>query len=156
MRELLNAHTADASCARCHDKIDPLGMVMENFDPVGRWRDHYPIYTQPADGEEKLKKQFYANTGKGTKDGPAIDSVGVLPDGTQLKDVTDLKRYLNENIDVFSRCLTRKLLVYATGRAMNFGDERVIDQIVEDVSQQGNGFRDLVVAIVQSDAFAVK
>lgn len=156
MRSLVEAHRADQSCARCHDKIDPLGMVLENFDPVGRWRDHYPIFIQPKDGEEALKAQFYANTGKGTKAGPEIDSVGVLPDGTRLGDVTDLKRYLKKNIDIFSRCVTRKLLVYATGRSMNFGDERVIDRIVRDVRSNGNGFRDLIVAVVQSKSFAAK
>ena len=70
--------------------------------------------------------------------------------------MTDLKRYLVENIDIFSRCLTGKLLVYATGRPLNFGDRRVIDKIVGDVKDQENGFRDLIVAIVQSEAFAVK
>ena len=70
--------------------------------------------------------------------------------------MTDLKRYLVENIDIFSRCLTGKLLVYATGRPMNFGDERVIDRVVKEVKEDGNGFRDLIVAIVQSEAFAVK
>ena len=156
MRSLVEAHRADASCASCHDKIDPLGMVLENFDPVGRWRDHYPIFIQPKDGEEALKAQFYANTGKGTKAGPQVDSVGVLPDGTRLDDVTDLKRYLKSNIHIFARCVARKLLVYATGRPMNFGDERVIDQLVHDVQQQGNGFRDLIVAIVQSESFGAK
>ena len=156
MRTQLAAHRADEACARCHDQIDPLGMVMENFDPVGRWRDHYPIYTQPADGEEALKEQFYSNTGKGTKAGPSVDSVGVLVDGTRLEDVVALKRYLVEHIDIFSRCLATKLLVYATGRPMNFGDRHVIDQIVKDVRDQGNGFRDLVVAVVLSDSFRVK
>ena len=152
----LAAHREDASCARCHNLIDPLGMVMENFDPIGRWRDHYPIYTQPADGEEALKKQFYSNSGKGTRAGPAVDSVGILADGTRLENVTDLKRYLMKNSDMFSRCLTGKLLVYATGRPMNFADDRVIDQIVDDVKSDGNGFRDLIVAIVRSEAFGVK
>lgn len=155
MRSLVEKHRADQSCAHCHDKIDPLGMVLENFDPVGRWRDNYPIYIQPNDGEA-LKEEFYANTGKGTKPGPPIDSVGVLIDGTRLNDVTDLKRYLVENIDIFSRCLTGKLLVYATGRRLDFGDRRVIDKTVGDVKGRGNGFRDLIVAIVQSEAFAVK
>ena len=72
------------------------------------------------------------------------------------KDVTDLKRYLKANIDIFSRCVTRKLLVYATGRSMNFGDERVIDQIVRDVRSSGNGFRDLIIAVVKSESFATK
>lgn len=156
MRTLVEAHRADASCARCHDKIDPLGMVLENFDPVGRWRDHYPIYVQPADGEEALKEQFYANTGKGTKDGPKIDSVAMLPDGTRLNDVTDLKRYLLENDEIFAKCLTGKLVVYATGRPLSFGDRRVVEQLVKNVRSDGNGFRDLIVAIVQSDAFRAK
>ncbi|MHC4995454.1 MAG: DUF1592 domain-containing protein [Planctomycetota bacterium] len=156
MRTLVETHREDQSCARCHDKIDPLGMVLENFDPVGRWRDHYPIYTQPADGEEALKEQFYSNTGKGTEAGPAVDSAGILEDGTHLQDVTDLKRYLTKNIDIFSRCLAGKLLVYATGRPMSFGDQRVIDQVVDDVKREGNGFRDLVVAIVLSESFGMK
>lgn len=156
MRSQLEAHRADESCARCHDKIDPLGMVLENFDPVGRWRDNYPIFVQPADGENALKEEFYKNTGKGTKAGPVVDSVGVLPDGTKLNDVTDLKRYLMKNTEIFSRCLTSKVLVYATGRPTNFGDERAIDAVVADVTSHGNGFRDLLVAIVQSEAFAVK
>lgn len=152
----LAAHREDASCARCHNLIDPLGMVMENFDPVGRWRENYPIYTQPADGEEALKKQFYSNSGKGTKAGPVVDSVGVLSDGTRLEDVTDLKRYLLENSDMFSRCLTSKLLVYATGRPMNFADHRIVDQIVDDVKSGGNGFRDLIVALILSKTFGTK
>ena len=103
-----------------------------------------------------MEEQFYANSGKGTKDGPAVESVGILADGTRLEDVTDLKQYLLNNGDMFSRCLTSKLLVYATGRPMNFADGRVIDQIVDDVASQGNGFRDLIVAIVLSESFGVK
>ena len=154
MRTLVEKHRADQSCARCHDQIDPLGMVLENFDPVGRWRKNYPIYIQ-ATGDA-LKEEFYSSTGTGTKAGPVIDSVGVLSDGTKLNDVTDLKRYLVDNVEIFSRCLTGKLLVYATGRPMNFGDRRVIDKIVSDVKEEGNGFRDLIIAIVQSESFAVK
>ena len=156
MRSLVEARRADQSCASCHDKIDPLGMVLETFGPVGRWRDHYPVFFQPKDGEEKLKAPFYANTGKGTRAGPKVDAIGTLPDGTRLENVNDLKRYLRSSIEIFSRCVTRKVLVYATGRAINFGDERVIDQIVRDVRKDGNGFRDLVVAVVQSESFATK
>ena len=77
-------------------------------------------------------------------------------DGTRLEDVTDLKRYLLKNIDIFSRCLTSKLLVYATGRPTSFGDKRVVDRIVGDVKSHGNGFRDLIVTIVLGEAFGVK
>lgn len=156
IKELLAVHRSDASCARCHDKIDPLGMVMENFDPVGRWRDNYPIYVQPADGEEKLKAQFYANTGKGTKPGPPIEAASSLADGTRLNDITDMKRYLVENDEIFSTCLATKLMVYATGRPMNFGDRQAVKQLVREVKGRGNGFRDLIVSIVQSSAFQVR
>ena len=153
MRDQLAAHRANASCARCHNHIDPIGMVLENFDPIGRWRDHYPIYTKPPDGQETLTEQFYSSVGKGVIDGPPVDAVGILADGTRMEDVTDLKRYLLERIDVFSRCLTEKLMVYATGRPLSYGDGRVADEIVALTAEQGNGFRGLIVNVVQSEAF---
>ena len=143
IRELLDRHKADLSCARCHQKIDPLGFVLENFDPVGRWRENYPIYKSKTDQVETLK-------------GQSVDAISVLPDGTQLSDVTDLKRYLVENIDIFSRCLTEKLLIYATGRPMNHGDRKVIKRIVPAVREQGNGFQDLIVALVLCESFSMK
>ena len=154
IRDQLAAHRADPSCARCHNRIDPLGMVLENFDPVGRWREHYPVYSKPPDGAEALKEEYYSTVGKGTAAGPAVDSVGVLADGTRLEDIADFKRYILEHIDMFSRCLTGKLLVYATGRPLNFEDRRTADRIVETVARKGNGFRDLIVAVVQSESFA--
>ena len=117
--------------------------MLENFDPVGRWRDSYPVYEKKGEQVVTLK-------------GRAIDAGSTLPDGTRLKDVTDLKRHLVENIDIFSRCLTEKLLTYATGRPMNHGDRKVIDKIVTNVRQQGNGFADLIVAVVQSESFRAK
>ena len=153
MRDQLAAHRADASCARCHNLIDPVGMVLENFDPVGRWRDHYPVYTKPPDGADVLKEQFYSNVGEGVIDGPPVDAVGILADGTRLEDVTDLKRHLLERIDVFSRCLTEKLMVYGTGRPLSYGDGRVADEVVALTAEQGNGFRDLIANVVQSEAF---
>jgi len=143
IRELLDRHKADASCARCHQKIDPPGFVLENFDPVGRWRDFYPIY-------EKRNDKVV------TREGQPVDAISQLPDGTELKDVADLKRYLVRNVDIFSRCLTGKLLTYATGRPTSFGDRNIIDQIVSGVRQQGNGFADLIVAVVQSESFRTK
>lgn len=143
IRELLERHQADASCASCHRKIDPPGFALENFDPVGRWRSHYPLYEKRGDKTVTLK-------------GQPVDAVGQLPDGTRLEDVRDLKRYLVENIDIFSHCLTEKLMVYATGRPPSYGDRKVIDNIVAQAKDRGNGFQDLVVALVVSDVFRAK
>ena len=143
IRELLERHQADESCARCHRRIDPPGFALENFDPVGRWRENYPIFEKKGDKVVTL-------------DGQKVDTRGQLPDGTPLEDVVDLKRYLVDNIDVFSRCLTEKLMVYATGREPSFGDRKKIDEIVESAKQRGNGFQDLIVELVLSKSFLVK
>ncbi len=156
MRDQLLAHRADPSCASCHNAIDPLGMVLENFDPVGRWRDNYPVYTKPADGEEQLTEEFYSTVGQGVAKGPPVDAVGVLADGSRLEDVTDLKRYLLDRMDIFAGCLTEKLLIYGTGRPLSFGDRRIAKQIATSAVERGDGFRDLLVAVVQSESFATK
>ncbi|MEM7147513.1 MAG: DUF1592 domain-containing protein [Verrucomicrobiota bacterium] len=143
IRELLERHTADSECARCHKKIDPPGFVLENFDPVGRWRDHYPVYK--GKGDQVVRE-----------DGLPIDAAGTLENGTPLHDVTDLKKYLVDNIDVFGNCLAEKLLVYAAGRTLTFGDHETVAQLVRDVRKNGNGFQDLIVAIVLSESFATK
>jgi hypothetical protein len=144
IRERLAAHQADASCAGCHAKIDPPGFALENFDPVGRWREFYPVFEKDPAGEVITRK------------GAAVDANGTMPDGTSIKDVTDLKRYLLQHPDLFARCLTTKLLTYATGRPMSYGDTQIAEQIVRDLRQRGNGLTDLIIAVVQSEAFRTR
>ncbi len=79
-----------------------------------------------------------------------------MRDGTKLRNVTDLKRYLVDNIDQFSACLAEKLLVYATGRPLNYADNEVVKQVVANVKKNGNGFRDLIVAVTTSESFRMK
>ena len=144
IRELLSRHQADAACAVCHRRIDPLGFALENFDPVGRWRTHYPLYEKQTNGNIV------------TRNGPKVDATGTLPDGTQLRGVKDLKKYLVDNVDQFAACLAGKLMVYGTGRPMNYADRQVVKNLVTDVRAQGNGFRDLIIAIVLSESFRTK
>lgn len=140
IRELLDAHRSDESCARCHVKMDPLGYVLENFDPVGRWRTHYPIYD---------------NKGK-SKDGPKIDATGTMPDGYAFTHVNDLKRYVVENLDQFANCLAEKLMTYATGRTLTYADREAIKPIVSANLENKEGFRDLIIALVSSEVFLTK
>jgi hypothetical protein len=135
-RAKLKAHMADASCARCHREIDPLGFVLENFDAIGKWRTHYP--------------------GKPKQKGPVVDASGTLPDGSALKDVTDLKRFLIEHPEYFSRCISEKLLTYASGRSLNYREKAVIDQIVASNLAAGNPFKDLLMDLVDSDVFRAR
>jgi len=79
-----------------------------------------------------------------------------LTDGVRLEDVTDLKRYLLARLDVFASCLTEKLMVYATGRPLSFGDRLAAERIAKSAVERGDGFRDLIVAVVQSEPFSVR
>ena len=143
-RELLQAHAADTSCAGCHKKIDPIGFALENFDAVGRWRDHYPVWTKDKRGRPV------------SKPGADIDSTSQLPDGTPIRDIVDLKRWIVENIDQFSECLAAKLMTYATGREPNYRERKEIAQIVRKNQERNHGFRDLLLALIDSETFRTK
>jgi hypothetical protein len=131
-RELLAAHTQESSCALCHARIDPVGFVLENYDPVGRWREKWP----------------------GTE--AAIDPSGTLPDGTAVKDPAEFKAWLVANIDIFSTCLAEKLMTYATGRVPNYAEQREIEKIVKANREAGQGFKDLVLDLIDSRTFRAR
>ncbi len=131
-REMLAAHTADNACSSCHNSIDPLGLMLENFDPVGNWRELWPKVNAP------------------------IDSTCVLPDGTPIEDITDFKAWLVDNIDMFSQCLAEKLMTYATGRVPNYSERKEIEGIVSQNRKNGNGFKDLLLTLVTSETFRRK
>ncbi len=156
IREQLAAHAADPACASCHSEIDPIGMALESFDPVGRWREHYPSYTKPADGQAALTEDFYASVGQGTVTGPPVDTTGLLPDGSRLEGVADLRRYVASRAGDFATCLAEKLLAYGTGRTPGFGDRLAAGRIGSRAVDRRDGFRDLIVAVVQSEAFALR
>jgi hypothetical protein len=135
IRDQLDKHRKVATCYECHRKIDPLGFALENYNPIGGWRDYYP---------------------RGSKNGPLIDSSGQLPNGTEFQSVVDFKEVLTGRLDQFSRCLTEKLLVYSMGRTLEFTDRPDVDKIVNDLADSGFGMQDLVLLIVQSEAFQTK
>ncbi len=131
IRDQLKKHRNVASCNDCHRKIDPLGFALEKFDPIGRHRARY---------------------GKKTK----IDSAGVLPNGKSFEDIAGLKAVLVEQKSQFVTALTAKLLAYATGRHTEPADRPQIDQIVNELNDRGDGFRDLVKLVVLSETFRSK
>ncbi|PHS17436.1 MAG: hypothetical protein COA78_03050 [Blastopirellula sp.] len=128
IRDQLNKHRENSSCYECHRKIDPLGFALENFDPVGKWRETY---------NKRVK----------------IDASGELPSGKKFTDIVDLKAILVQQEDLFARSLTSKLLSYATGRHLVPADRPHIDRIVAELKEQNGGFRDLIQLIVLSEPF---
>jgi len=131
-REQLGAHTKSADCRGCHNQIDPIGFVLENFDPVGGWREQWPRINVK------------------------IDASGVLPDGTQILNYPDLKHWIANHIDLFSECLSEKLMIYATGRIPSYAEKQEIKGIVAKVEKDKGGFRDLMLALMESKTFRTR
>jgi hypothetical protein len=128
MRERLSQHRADAVCASCHSRIDPLGFALENYDALGRWRP------QDADGQP-------------------IDNKGELPDGVSFAGPEELKTVLLARKDVFIRNLTRKMLGYALGRGLTLSDSCTVDHIVADLASKDYAAQTLINDVVMSPAF---
>ena len=135
IRDRLAKHRADATCAECHHKIDPLGFSLESFDPVGRWRTKYP----------QVNKKTPA---------PKIDTTGEFPSGETYTDVTSFKKVIRDTrADLFSRHLIRQVLTYCTGRTMELNDDFIIDKLQDKVKKQGLGLNTLIVECLMSEVF---
>jgi hypothetical protein len=127
MREQLEAHRKNPTCASCHRRMDPLGFGLENFDAVGAWR---------------------------TRDGSfPIDSSGTLPDGRTFTGPEALRTILNEDRQVFARALTSKLLTYALGRGLERYDTKTVKLIASRLPARNYKFSALVLEIVNSLPF---
>src|SRR5205807_1460372 len=127
LRQQMEKHRANAVCASCHARMDPLGFSLENYNGIGQWR---------------------------TMDGKfPVDSSGTLPTGKTFSGVADLKVLLKENVPEFSRCLIDKMLTYALGRGLERYDNRTVDDINRKLAASGYGFQTLIFEIVRSLPF---
>ena len=130
VRERMEQHRKNTVCAGCHKIMDPIGLSLENFDGVGRWR---------------------------TKDsGSPIDTSGQLVDGTPLDGVVSLRKALLQYPDAFVQTTTEKLLMYAVGRAAHHYDMPVVRAITREAAHNDHRFSSLVLAIVKSDPFQMR
>jgi hypothetical protein len=129
VRERLAQHRENPSCNGCHGVMDPLGLALENFDTVGQFRKVDP---------ETLT---------------AIDSSGVLPDGSAIDGPKDLTAALVARSDMFVQSLTENLMTYALGRTVTHRDMPAVRAIARAAAKDGNRFESLVYNIVQSNAF---
>jgi hypothetical protein len=127
IRERLEAHRTKPTCAACHAIMDPLGLALENFDLVGRWRD--------------------------AEDGHPIDATTQLTDGTRLRGAADLRRALLSRKDAFVTAFTERLMTYALGRELEYYDRPAVRGIVRSAAAEGHTLHALVQGIVASDAF---
>jgi hypothetical protein len=128
-RQLIERHSSDAACAKCHARIDPFGFALENFDAIGRLREK--------------------DTG-----GLAIDTRTTLPDGTRLDGLPGLQKYLvTARREAFLRQFNRKLLGFALGRSVQLGDESLLTKMRSDLKASDYKVASAIEAIVTSPQF---
>ncbi|HKJ75152.1 MAG TPA: DUF1592 domain-containing protein [Alphaproteobacteria bacterium] len=132
VRARLEEHRKNPSCNFCHGVIDPLGLSLENYDATGEWRtiDRFA--------------------------GTPIDASGQMVDGTKLNGPVDLQKVVLGKPDQFAQTITRKLMIYALGRTLDYHDMPVVRSIVRQAAADNYRFGDLVEGIVHSDAFQKK
>jgi Protein of unknown function (DUF1592)/Protein of unknown function (DUF1588)/Protein of unknown function (DUF1587)/Protein of unknown function (DUF1585)/Protein of unknown function (DUF1595)/Planctomycete cytochrome C len=130
LREQMEVHRKDPTCASCHRRMDPLGFGLENFDGIGEWR---------------------------TVDGKfAVDPTGQLPDGRKFDGPVELAGIIRTEPELFTRALTSKLLTYALGRGLEPGDRATVRRISREVAADGYKFSALITDIVQSPQFQMR
>ena len=128
IRDRLLQHRADPACSGCHAPMDPLGLALENYDAIGRWR---------LTGEA----------------GVPIDASGQMPNGAQFYGLQGLRELLLERRDEFVGTVTEKLLAYAMGRPPEYFDKPTIRSIVRDTALENHSWSSIIVGIVLSTPF---
>lgn len=151
IREQIAKHRELESCAVCHDRMDPLGLALENYDVIGGWRTNYRSVGQGQSVKTEVDGRRVQY-----KIGPAVDPSGVLPDGRAFPDLDALKKLLLQDKPQIARCVAEKLLTYATGAGITFADRPTVEAIVQQAAKKDYGLRTLVHAVVESPAFLAK
>jgi hypothetical protein len=153
IRELLDKHRADATCASCHAKIDPPGFALEAFDVIGGFRDRYRSI---GEGDPAPRGSIDPRIRIGFKLGPKVDASGQLTDGRTFAGIADFKALIAANEHALLHNLAKQLLIYATGREIAFSDRAALDDIVSRTEKQGGGIRTLLHQIVASRFFQTR
>jgi hypothetical protein len=131
VREQLELHRANPTCAACHNNIDPVGFALENFDVDGSWRDE-------------------------TREGLDIDSAGILADGTPVDGPEQLREALLADPELFANTVAEKMLIYALGRGLEPADMPVVRQIVRNAADHDYSLVSIVLGIVDSYPFQMR
>jgi len=130
MRDRMAQHRANTVCANCHKLMDPIGLALENFDAIGRWRT--------IDGEAR------------------IDASDTLFNGAKVSGPADLRQVILNHPDQFVRTMTEMLLTYSVGRGLEYYDMPTVRSIVKDAARTNYRFSSLVLGVVKSAPFQMK
>ncbi|MEM1296373.1 MAG: DUF1588 domain-containing protein, partial [Verrucomicrobiota bacterium] len=132
IRDQLDKHSSSQSCYSCHKTIDPPGLALENFNPVGQWRTRY-----------------------GNR-GATVDPASSTPEGDPFADIIALKKIYAKRDGQLARAFTKQFLTYATGASIRFSDHAAIDEMVAASETSGYGLQTLMKAALTSPIFQQK
>jgi hypothetical protein len=128
LRQRMEQHRKDPACASCHLRMDALGFALENYDPIGRWREE--------------------------DEGQSIDAAADVADGVSVRGARELQLALGgPQREAFVRCFTEKLMTFALGRGLEYQDACAVDEILKRAAQDDYRVRTIIREIVLSDPF---
>ncbi|MEO1615536.1 MAG: DUF1592 domain-containing protein [Planctomycetota bacterium] len=131
LKERVEDHRNHAACFSCHQKIDPWGIALENYDAWGRWRDEIQ--------------------------GKTVDATSMLPNQVEIDGIEGLQQYLvNECDEQFVRATLEKMASFALGRQLEFGDRAEVNRMTRRIRESGDGLRTLVMTLVTSELFQTR
>ena len=152
LREQLAKHRNVESCAVCHNKIDPAGFALENFDVIGGWRQRYRTLGKTGKRPD-FSRHPITFAWIRYRIGLPVDASGTTHLGQEFQGIREFKDILLKQERAVALALTNKLTTYALGRRLGFSDRQALRQVVNRVAEQGYGFRTLIQEIVQSEMF---
>lgn len=145
LKQQLAVHREKEACRNCHRGIDPWGVPLEHFNAVGLWQNEL--------GTRRGKQ----SKGKKATAGIPVDASSILPDGTKIDGLGELKKYLRENRrELFARAVVKRLSTYALGRSLDLGDRKSINELTSVFIDSEFQLNQLIVALVKSESFLTK
>ena len=134
IRDQLEAHATHATCASCHQNIDPLGFAFDNFDAIGRWRTNEQV-------------------AGGKSDDPPVNANGKLPDGRTYNGADEFKQLLVQDVDRFAEAFVEQLATYALRRVMTIDDAAQVKAIAAAGKRDDHKLSTIIENLVLSDLF---
>ncbi len=144
VRKLQRAHQEQPQCAQCHQKIDPIGYGLENFDSTGAWREVELVSFGKSRFGRQNTKEF------------AIDTAGKLYNGRKFSNFSELRNAIAEHEDDFARGFSKSLIAYGLGRPYGFTDEALSKEILQQAVKRKYDINEFIHALVQSKTFTTK
>ena len=132
VRQRIESHAKNASCAACHQRLDPLGLAFDQYDAIGQWRERE--YVSSGIGED-----------------PPVDASGRMPDGREFDGAIEFKQLILEDRALVTRALVEKLCIYALRRVLTIDDKDDILEICQKLSDKDSGLRDIVREVALSE-----